>query len=313
MRLNRFSNKLLILSYHRVHAECEQIDTDEIDESQFRMHVDVFSKYFNVFKLSDAIGRLKSGSLPNRAICITFDDGYRDNFDVALPILTSRGVPATFFIASGYLNGGIMWNDIVSQSVMRYGGDYIDLRQYDLDKYPLRTAAEKRIAYKSMIQNLKYLPKQDRELRCQAICEQLQATLPTDLMMSPTEVLKLHKTGMEIGAHTQSHPILSVVADAEAKAEIVDSKIDLEHILQSTVSSFAYPNGRPGRDYQPRHVDMVREAGFDFAVSTLPGYVSSTFDPLQLGRFSVWHRSKPKLILRLLLNYFENNPTPFSS
>lgn len=302
------ANKLLILTYHRVIADPAWNDPDEVDVEQFQMHVDIYSRYFNVLRLSDAISKLHNGGLPSRAVSITFDDGYKDNVSEALPILESRGVPATFFIASGFLDGGIMWNDAVIESVKRSSHDIADLRDLDLGQYSTGSHEEKSSVIKQLLGRLKYLPQQERDDLTKAIAERLQVTLPTDLMMSSSDVVHMRDSGMEIGAHTRTHPILSVVSDSEAEAEILGGKRDLEQIIGGEVTSFAYPNGRPGQDYEKRHVEFVSNAGFELAVSTAAGCVRPTTDTLQLGRVGVWHRSRPKLVLRMLMNYFSDAP-----
>jgi peptidoglycan/xylan/chitin deacetylase (PgdA/CDA1 family) len=68
-----------------------------------------------------------SGALPERAAAITFDDGYADNFTRALPLLREQGLPATFFVATGFLDGGRMWNDTISEAIRRCNEDVVDL------------------------------------------------------------------------------------------------------------------------------------------------------------------------------------------
>jgi len=302
------SRRLVILTYHRVVADDPLKDPDEIDEQQFQMHVATLSRFFNVLKLSDAVSGLRNGGLPGRAVAITFDDGYKDNVTAALPILEHYGVPATFFIATGFLDGGIMWNDMAIESVRRFEGERIDLDDLDLGSYPAREPAEKIAAYRQIVGKLRYEPQERRNTLCKAIAERLEVQLPTDLMMSSGDLTTLRDAGMEIGAHTRNHPILAVVGEDDARREIVDGKRDVEQILGAEVKAFAYPNGRPGQDYKACHVDMVRDAGFELAVSTGAGSVSTEADVFQLGRVSVWHRSKPKLILRMLKNYFLGEP-----
>ena len=302
------SKRLVILTYHRVVADDPLKDPDEIDEQQFRMHVATLSRFFNVLKLSDAISGLRNGGLPGRAVAITFDDGYKDNVTAALPILEHYGVPATFFIATGFLDGGIMWNDIVIESVKRFEGETIDLDDFDLGSYPAREPAERIAAYRQIVGKLRYQPQEKRDVLCRSIAEHLEVRLPTDLMMSSADLATLRNAGMEVGAHTRSHPILAVVPEDDARREIVGSKRDVEQIVGAEVKAFAYPNGRPGQDYKDCHVDMVRDAGFELAVSTAAGCVGAGADVFQLGRVSVWHRSRPKLVLRMLKNYFLGEP-----
>jgi peptidoglycan/xylan/chitin deacetylase (PgdA/CDA1 family) len=110
---------------------------------------------------------------------------------------------------------------------------------------------------------------------------------------------------MEVGAHTIQHPILNSVSDAEALHEIAESKRQLEAVLGTTLVSFAYPNGRPGTDYSPRHVEMTRAAGFSFAASTAVGCIGPASDMWQLPRIAPWPMSVRALHARLAWWYRE--------
>jgi peptidoglycan/xylan/chitin deacetylase (PgdA/CDA1 family) len=107
---------------------------------------------------------------------------------------------------------------------------------------------------------------------------------------------------MQIGAHTNSHPILARLDSAQAEEEIAASKRTLEGILGRRVSLFAYPNGRPGRDYAEKDVAIVRRLGFDAAVSTRPAAAGRQDDPFELPRFTPWDRSMLRFGLRMVRN-----------
>jgi peptidoglycan/xylan/chitin deacetylase (PgdA/CDA1 family) len=296
--------RLVVLTYHRIIADSDSAADDEVDSRQFELHVETFARYFNVLTLAEAISRLRNETLPRLSVCITFDDGYRDNASEALPILQRFRVPATFFIASGFLDGGTMWNDRVIEAVNRHTGNSIDLRELGLGLHSVSSLLERQLAKRKLLLDLKHKPREVRDQLCAELPEVLNVRVPDDLMMSSDQVRELHDAGMEIGGHTRNHPILSVAGDDEAASEIADGKHDLEKIIGASLESFAYPNGRPGQDYDLRHVDMVKRAGFSQAVTTAPGTVRSDSDLLQLGRLSVWHRNQAKLLLRMILNYF---------
>jgi peptidoglycan/xylan/chitin deacetylase (PgdA/CDA1 family) len=123
-------------------------------------------------------------------------------------------------------------------------------------------------------------------------------------MMTTEQVRHLHASDMEIGAHTVTHPILAQLDPERAGSEIRESKTHLEAITGGRVTLFAYPNGKPGRDYRREHVGMVRELGFEAAVSTARGVAHAASDPFQLPRFTPWDRTPGKFLLRLYHNTF---------
>lgn len=297
------SRRLLIVTYHRVVNEPDRYGLGEVDSAQFNMHIQTFARFFNVLDLGDAFDRLQRGGLPRRAVVITFDDGYKDNIAVALPILRRWQVPATFFIATGYLDGSAMWNDILIEAVKKFSGSTIELGEMNLGRYSVRSDAERGIVIGSLLEKIKYLPTFERDAQSLAVSRILGAEVPVELMMNENDVRLLVKAGMGVGAHTRTHPILRGISEAEALSEIAGSKEDLEAIGGQSVECFAYPNGKPGQDFDYRHEEMVRESGYKLAVSTNPVTVDNMSNRFQLGRFNVWDRSRAKLIVRSLMRY----------
>jgi hypothetical protein len=160
----------------------------------------------------------------------------------------------------------------------------------------------------ALIGKLKYRPAGERTALVVQLGAAMRSALPADLMMSPAQIRQLHNEGMEIGCHTINHPILAMLDEEEARAEIVGGKRQIEEIIGAPVTLFAYPNGKPGQDYGPRDVRLVREAGFVAAVSTLSGVANRGSDLFQLPRFGPWDRNPHRLGVRLLLNCSRSVP-----
>jgi peptidoglycan/xylan/chitin deacetylase (PgdA/CDA1 family) len=118
-------------------------------------------------------------------------------------------------------------------------------------------------------------------------------------MMSSAQLRAVHAQGIAIGAHTVSHPILLKLDAQRARSEGDGSRKKLEPLLDAPVSLFAYPNGRPDVDYGVEHVRMVKDPGFEAAVSTAWGVCHSGSDRHQLPRFTPWDREIPRFVLRL--------------
>ena len=296
------SARLSILIYHRVHAQPDPLFPGEVDAARFARQIMVLSQLFNVLPLPEAVHRLREGTLPQRAACVTFDDGYADNAEVALPILEKHAVPATFFIASAYLDGGRMWNDEVIESVRRSPLADLDLSEEGLGCHSLSSLEHRRQAIGNLIGQLKYLPEQKRTAAVKRVAEAASAALPDDLMMHSEQVRLLHRAGMTIGGHTATHPILARLAAEDALDNIRQGKARLEEIVNEPLRVFAYPNGKPGEDYRAEHVAMAREAGFEAAVSTAWGVSIRNSDPFQLPRFTPWDRTEGRFAFRLARN-----------
>ncbi len=297
--------RLSILIFHRVLPQPDPLFPGEIDATQFDAICGWVKGWFNVLALDEAARRLREGSLPARALAITFDDGYADNHDVALPILRRHGLPATFFIATGFLDGGRMWNDTVIESMRRTTLARLDLRGVcgmDLGIHALESPQRRRAAIDQVIGGIKYMAPGERQAVVEVIAGRAEAVLPGDLMMTSDQVRGLHRAGMQIGGHTVSHPILARLARSAARQEIEAGKKALEALIAEPVRLFAYPNGKPVEDYTDEAVALAREIGFDAAVSTAWGAADVSADPFQLPRFTPWDRTKLRFGVRLAAN-----------
>lgn len=293
--------RLSILIFHRVLPQADPIFPAEVDAAQFDRLMALVARSFQVLPLGQAVQRLERGTLPPRALAITFDDGYADNHDVALPILQRHGLSACFFIATGFLDGGRMFNDTVIECVRRSPLAQVDLAAFGLGVLPLGTPAQRAQAIGQLLPKIKYLPPDERPAALQRLQGLLGPTaLPDDLMLRSGQVQALHRAGMEIGAHTVRHPILAVLPDAQAEQEMADSRDRLQALTGAPVTLFAYPNGRPGQDYDQRHAEMARRLGFVAAVTTAVGTCRSGADPFQLPRFTPWDPRVPTWAAKLV-------------
>lgn len=294
--------RLSILIYHRVLAEPDPLRPWEICAQQFRQHLSWVSNIFNVLPLKEATHALKNQNLPRRTLCITFDDGYRDNLEVALPILKEFRMPATFFCTTAFTEGEMMWNDQVIEALRFWPSDAIDIPELKLFNLSLHTPFDRSKSAETILTKLKYVEKKQREQMAKQLLVRVK-TSPQRQMMTAEEIRLLHQEGMEIGGHTHSHPILANLEKDEALEEIQLNKKILEDITGETITSFAYPNGKPGKDYLAEHCDMVAQAGYQLAVSTSAGVAKTQCDPFQLPRFTPWDKSRRRFLARLALNH----------
>lgn len=294
--------RLHTLIFHRVLSQRDPLFPNEVTAEDFNAICCWLKIWFNVLPLGAAALQLRAGRLPSRALAISFDDGYADNHDLALPILQRHGLTATFFVATGFLDGGRMWNDTVIEAVRRCALPRLDLAgtvAEPLGPLPLATLQDRRDAISRIIGATKYLALPERNQWVQAVAERAAASLPDDLMMRSDQVRALHRAGMGVGGHTVSHPILARLTTTEVQHEVSEGRRRLQEITRAPVPLFAYPNGKPGKDYDERAVQVVQEQGFSAAVSTAWGAAHRGSDPLQLPRFTPWDRTRTRFGLRL--------------
>lgn len=295
--------RLLILIYHRVHAQPDPMFPGEVDAARFEDQMRLLRRHCQPLPLLEAVSLARRQALPARAVAITFDDGYADNATQALPILQRWEVPATFFIATGFLDGGRMWNDTVIESIRRAPRGALRRPEFDLPDVALDAVSQRGPVADEVLRAVKHLHPADRLARVDAFAQRLGFDLPTNLMMSTAQVRQLSGAGMEIGAHTATHPILRTLARDEAKREIDASRQALEQITGQRIRAFAYPNGKPGDDYSRRDRDLVQALGFECALSTWRGVVTQQSDVFQLPRFSPWDRTPARWLARLMLAF----------
>ncbi len=292
---------LPILMYHRVLKEPDPLQPAVPDVRQMAEQFRALAGAFRVLRLHEAAEMLRDGRLPAGAACITFDDGYRDNHDLALPLLREFKLPATIFVTTGFLNGGCMFNDTVVETVRRLASGAIDLSEVGLGQRMITDIASRRALVNDLTRAVKYLEPGHRHEFCADLCRRSGSRLPNDLMMDDHQVRSLSDSGwVDIGGHTVSHPILAKIDEEQARREIVDNRDRIEELTGRKSLCFAYPNGKPDLDYTALHAKIVREAGFLSAVSTAVGVATDQADPFQLPRFMPRERSAAQFVARMM-------------
>ena len=195
-----------------------------------------------------------------------------------------------------------MFNDTVIETVRQAKGDVLDASAQGLGVHPISTDGERCNAIDAILGQVMTMQPAEREDRVECFAAALQADLPTNLMMTSAQIAALHRAGMEIGGHTVAHPVLAAIPIEAASREISEGRRQLERIIGDAVRLFAYPRGRPKRDYTSTHVSLVRQLGFDAAVSTAWGACGPEADLFQIPRFTPWDAPSWKFGLRIAMN-----------
>jgi len=295
--------KLTTLIYHQVLAEPDPLRPWEIDRQRFQQHLRWVAEVYNVIPLSEAVQRLKDNTLKKGCACITFDDGYMNNSTVAVDMLKEFNFHATFFCTSAYLDGGMMWNDKVIEAIRAWPTAKLDIKPLEITSLSVTSTEEKISTIHTILNKLKYFDFQKRKNITDALLQQSCAN-PEQQMMSAKEILWIKHQGMAIGGHTHDHPILLKLDAVKAQQQIVDNKKILEDIIDEPLNLFAYPNGKPGVDYNRDHIQMIKNAGYQAAMTTSHGAAHYSSDLFQLPRFTPWDKSAFRFLSRMALNYY---------
>ncbi|MGC9003265.1 MAG: polysaccharide deacetylase family protein [bacterium] len=275
-----------IPSYHRFSEEKERIPSTPrcLSIKAFQEQIEFLCRNFEIVPLS-LIAKLihERKPLPKNSLTITIDDGYKDNYLLAYPILRKHKVPATIFLTTSYINGRkTPWEAKVSFAIANTSRKEIFIE--GLGKFNLKGERKRYLARKLIIKRLKNLSERKKNILLEKLIEECGVDIPWDLgknlMLSWEEIREMSEAGVEFGAHTVNHPELTNITLRQARWEIEESKKEIEEMLGKPVVSFAYPSGLYNGDI----VEIVKETGFLCAVTTTVREVKPWSNPYELGR-----------------------------
>ena len=290
----QFYGGALILGYHRISSSSEVLDEVCVSPENFAEHLHELRKYTHPIRLPELVQHLKDGSLPDKSIAITFDDGYADNLYTAKPLLEKYEIPATVFTCTGYM-GKEFWWDELEWLVAGSQADLHTLRlqagekQFEWHETKLsseaRQPALRHEFRRALYQFLLSLDVEDQNHAMRLIRSWSKVSsheISTPRAMSEEELLQLVDGGLiELGAHTRHHPMLPQLSVERQREEIQSSKKDLEMLLGKKIMGFSYPNGRATVDAKR----LVREMDFTYACTSLHDVVRLGSDLYELTRF----------------------------
>lgn len=285
----------VFLSYHSIRDEPEHGEwiSPGITHSTriFSRHMEIMASQFHPVSIDEVISFLGgSAPLPRYAVVVTFDDGFFDNVEVALPILTRLGIPAVFYLTAGLIGTreapwySRLWRAFKITKRNRWKphgeGDGLDISNLALRDVALRRAYEQCAplvgeAQKGAVMDI------EQELG-------MDSGLPNHpVMMSWDQVKLLARNGYSVGSHTLSHPNLAFVQDGEQlRDELVISKQRIEQCLATPVKHFSYPHPALDPQWNERTVAATKEAGYSSAVTTTRGPVAAGTSPFVLKRLN---------------------------
>ncbi len=305
----------LILMYHRIAEPDSDPWALSVTPAHFGEQLDALRRRADPMSLARLVRHLEQGTLPRRAVVITFDDGYADNLHNGGPLLDRHDVRATIFLVSGYVDSPReLWWDELDRLFLRAGELPRELRvdldgevkHWDLSDMAVysdedaKTHREWRAwqapptvrhaAYRELWERLRPLSHEERQRHLGELRSWANVGAegrPSHRTLTSREVQDAAPWGLfEFGCHTVTHPRLSSLSEAQQCAEVRESKASLEALIGRPIRNFAYPYGSDS-DFTAYTSSVVRECGFASACSTIPGAVRSNHDLFRLPRRAV--------------------------
>ena len=303
------SESILILMYHRVilnnDPERDYLQAGlYVTENTFFRQMQYISKKYRIMQLSEVVTLVRGGKrLPRKCAVITFDDGWKDNYTVAFPILRQYNIPATIFLTLDYIGSGkIFWFYQISillnaekshpdisrrfrESLRNFMADLKLSDSIELSKFKDSQEDPDR-----MIEFLKLLRPDILASLANHLTEEFKLPLETyayDNMLNWAQILEMKNQNIEFGSHGLSHNILTQLSLQDAKYEIAQSRLCLKEKLDRDIDSFSYPNG----NYNEQIKSLVKSAGYLCALTTERNMKINGDDLFSLGRIGI-HEGK---------------------
>lgn len=283
----RFANRdnALIVMYHRFSEQDEGVSTPI---SRFIEQLDYLMEHYTIVSLSELARYFTSrSSLPPGLAVITIDDGYRDCYELAFPILRERKIPATAFVVTDFVDQATwLWTDKVRYLTSRATGSQLEAH---IDDHSLQIAldggASRLKGAERVNTELKQISDEAKDDAIRQIAASVGVELPDappDQFSSLTwdQVCEMDSAGVEIGSHTMTHPILTRTTREKVRYELRESRARLEAQLGHTVELLGYPNG----DHNAVVQEEAARAGYKCAVTADFGFNNGKSNLLALKR-----------------------------
>jgi peptidoglycan/xylan/chitin deacetylase (PgdA/CDA1 family) len=276
---SRITTDLLLLAYHRIvprlAGHAGDVALVSATTADFAWQMEYIARRFEpvtLARIADALdGR---GSLPKRAVVVTFDDGFSDAYEHAFPVLRRLGVPATVFLSTDYADRPLpFWFDLVAWTIMVAPAGWLRFNPLGAPLAIPASARERRQTAKALLTRLKRCPESDRIAAVgefQQLLSELNESTGLGRGLSWSQAREMAAGGIEFGSHTASHCCLTCVTADQMEHELRHSRKRLEQELGIQVTAFAYPFGGSNA-FNDAVIDAVQRAGYRVAVSYLPG------------------------------------------
>jgi peptidoglycan/xylan/chitin deacetylase (PgdA/CDA1 family) len=285
----------IILFYHRFKEGRRESLPPRMEIGSFEKQMRYVRKWYRIISLDELVDTLEEeGEFRFPSLVITIDDGFRDNYDLAFPVLRRSGVPSTVYLTSALIGTGeAPWIDEIGYALWSSRRNEFRLAGLFGDRVIcISSERQKHEAWHAIYENMLYLPHEKKVELVEEVIDELrmgEVNSGTDkgrVMLDWAEAKKMSENGVSLGAHTLSHPTLSMMSFDNARFEIEESKRIIEDKCGCAVEHFAIPNGRD-EDFSEELREWCKKGQFRSVVTTNFGAVKEGSDPYALPRVSL--------------------------
>jgi peptidoglycan/xylan/chitin deacetylase (PgdA/CDA1 family) len=308
-QLGKIKDRAVILMYHSINENRHRIG---VNKESFERQMEYIKEKMNPVPLITIAHWISKGkSIPPRAVAVSFDDGYEDNFIMAYPILKKFSIPATIFLTTGHIESTkIFWWDKVSEIIKKTNKPFVDLKDFQSfrnsstnspELIKLNTFSRKVDAIMTIIKFFKtfeYHRIHEATDLLQKILDVGDKDIEPSSMLNWRQIKEMKRNGIDFGAHTVTHPDLTKIAQDEAVKEIKSSKDTIEQKIDATIYGFAYPYGLKDH-FNEKITKIIKNAGFHYTCSAEPGIVTKGNDAYDLKRISMNSNSLPLAVWKI--------------
>jgi peptidoglycan/xylan/chitin deacetylase (PgdA/CDA1 family) len=255
----------VILYGHRVSGD-EEGFLEGLAPRYFAAQVEYLLRHHRFMALSTLVAHINEKKpIPMRSVVLTFDDGFRDNYFHAFPVLRRFGIPATVFVTTGCVSTGrLPWSQRLGFILQATEASAVQVDSSDAPLVLGRTAGRWR-AYGVLKSRLRRMPAATREEMLDSLEHRLGVQTPLDRMLTWEQIKEMRGAGIEFGAHTVTHSLLGEIEPAEARWEMEKSLSDVQEHAGPESRAFAFPGGSTSASL----VQLAKDVGFSSAF--LPG------------------------------------------
>jgi peptidoglycan/xylan/chitin deacetylase (PgdA/CDA1 family) len=294
--------------YHRVNPYNDLPIPNIITPKSFEQQLQYLCRNYEIIELETLAHYLHTHQIPpSKAAVITFDDGYKDNYLYALPLLEKYGCPATIFLTVDSIGiKGLPIHELINWFF--HNAPLKEIEIPGIGRFPLYSKTHRRIVATITFKKLRALSYKEKKSFLKKITTNANFEIPPSLLSEEVflgwqDVKEMQGRKITFGSHTLTHPLLTSLSREDARREISYSKKRIEEEIGKEVTTFAYPYG----EYNAEVRKIVKESGYICAVTTIPKGIGLGTNPYELGRFgAVENFDKFKLQLSRIIYDFKN-------